>query len=411
MRAGLRWGVLVGVAGFALGTPALAQDAGEAATNSPAPETVGPRELQNFSLPGRVTRPAAEQAPPERAAPPPAERPAATARANPAPTSNSAPSAPPVRSAARDPQEPAGTQPTPVRTVRAAPTPAATPGFASVTMRLPPASGAPVAETAAAPTAASFGDQAEAAPALAPEQGLLLWPWLLAAMALGAGGAFLLWRNRARTSYAGGPQFDAFMAPEPAPRPRAPAPVPRAAPPAPPVEPASGGLVTTRLRPWMDLTFAPSRCIVEDQQVRFEFELSLFNSGSAAARDLLIEAVMINAGPTQEQEIATFFSRADGEGERIPSLAPLKRVDLRPQVGLPLSQLQVLEAGGRRVFVPLIAFNAHYRWGTGRIGRTSAVYLLGRETQGEKLAPFRLDLGPRIYRGIGARALPTAIRD
>ena len=42
--------------------------------------------------------------------------------------------------------------------------------------------------------------------------------------------------------------------------------------------------------------------------------------------------------------------------------------------------------------MPLIAFNALYEWGGGK-GQTSAAYLVGRETEGEKLGPLRLDIG------------------
>jgi hypothetical protein len=254
-----------------------------------------------------------------------------------------------------------------------------------------------------------FTEDAAAAPALAPDRSLPLWPWLLAAMALGAGGAFLFWRNRGRHSYAGGPHIDAFVAPEPAPRGRVPAPAPRPAPTQP--TPSSPGLVTTRLRPWLDIAFAPKRCIIEEHQVVFEFELTVYNSGSGAARDVLVEAVMINASPTQEQEINAFFARTGGAGERIERIAQLKRVALSPRVAVPRQQVRVLEAGGRRVFVPLIAFNVQYNWGASNSSQTSAVYLLGRETKAEKLAPFRIDLGARVYRGIEARPLPNTIRN
>jgi hypothetical protein len=59
--------------------------------------------------------------------------------------------------------------------------------------------------------------------------------------------------------------------------------------------------------------------------------------------------------------------------------------------------------------VPLIAMNALYRWSGGE-GQTSVSYLLGRDIKGEKMAPFRLDLGPRLFRGVGARALPSGLR-
>jgi hypothetical protein len=35
---------------------------------------------------------------------------------------------------------------------------------------------------------------------------------------------------------------------------------------------------------------------------------------------------------------------------------------------------------------------------------------MGRDTKGEKMAPFRLDLGPRIFRGLKATPLPMSVR-
>jgi len=37
-------------------------------------------------------------------------------------------------------------------------------------------------------------------------------------------------------------------------------------------------------------------------------------------------------------------------------------------------------------------------------------FLVGRDTGADKLAPFRLDLGPRIFRGLATRPLPAAVR-
>jgi len=228
-----------------------------------------------------------------------------------------------------------------------------------------------------------------------------IWPWLLAALALGAGGAFLLRRNRQQEAFAGGPQADVFVAPQPAPAPVPPAVARRS--------PDTPGLVSTRLRPWLDMVFQPLRCIVENDQVHFEFEVELVNSGTASARDVLIEASMINASPTQDEDLKKFFGNPVGLGERIPAIPPLKRVSLRPKLTVPLNQVRVLDAGGRKVFVPLLAFNALYDWGRGE-GQTSAAYLVGRDTKSERMSPFRLDLGPRIFRGVGARELPVAVR-
>jgi hypothetical protein len=286
---------------------------------------------------------------------------------------------------------------------------------ASVTANLPPLSGpstaAPSGAASSSPSETPGVDSAgPAAASLAPQRGLPLLPWLLAALAIGAGGAFLFWRNRSREAYAGGPQqFDAYVAPEPTPAPR-PAPAPAPAPPPEAAPPKAAGIVTTRLRPWLELNFEPIRCVVDDEKVTFEFELGLFNSGSAPAREVLIEATLFNAGPEQERQIEAFFASPVGSGQRIAAIAPLQRMDLRTEVSAPRTGLQLFEIGGRHVIVPLIGFNALYRWGVSD-GQTSQSFLLGRNAKNEKLAPFRMDLGPRVFRGLAARPLPQFVRN
>lgn len=153
----------------------------------------------------------------------------------------------------------------------------------------------------------------------------------------------------------------------------------------------------------------PLRCIVTEDSVIFEFELDLFNSGSAPARDIHVAAVLVNAGATQDEQLQSFFAQVPGPGERIPLIEPLKRVTFTTQIATTRDRIQVLEIGGRDVFVPLLAFNATYRQSR-KEGQTSVSYLVGRNGDGEKLAPFRLDLGPRVFRGLGARPLPEGVR-
>jgi hypothetical protein len=399
MRAVWRLAVAVLAVGLSLGPlPALAQDATQPAqSNTPATDAIGPRDLQNFSLNGTVTRSADPVAVPRASSRAPAttrSQPPATTSAS--PTQADASPAPVERAVERAParvaQSQAPTEPPPSRTAPASP---------AITAALPPISDAPVSETAAADTLAPPAES------LAGEHRLLLWPWLLAALALGAGGAFLFWRNhRSREAFAGGPQIDAFVAPETAPAPprAAPQPAPPKASPPPPL-----GVVSTRLRPWIELAFQPGRCIVEDDKVTFEFELGLQNSGNAPARAVLVEASLMNAGPHQDDEVSAFFGAPVGEGERIAVIPPLKTVIVKTKVVAPRANVQLLEIGGRQVFVPLIAFNALYDWSGGE-GQTSASFMLGRDTKGEKLAPFRLELGPRIVRSVGARPLPIAVR-
>lgn len=418
MRAVLRlWRVLLAGALALAPAIALAQQAPSSGGNTPATDAIGPKDLQSFSLNGTVTR-AADQ--PAAATPAPQRRSPRTQAQTSSPPSQSAssplasqtqsvPAQRPTRAAST---EPSRTQPSPpaATTQRAPVALRSPPPSSSVTVALPSldkaSSGA--AGAAATPQATDFAPGPTTG-TLAPEHKFPVIPWLLAALALGAGGAFLFWRNRSREALAGagGAQVDAFVAPEPAPVPRR-APVPT--PPAPkPPAPASLGVVSTRLRPWVEIAFQPLRCILETERVMVEFELELFNSGSGPARAVLAEATLFNAGPVQDQEIGAFFANPVGEGERIVVIPPLKRVAIKTQVAVPSDRIQAYELAGRQVFVPVIAFNVLYNWSGGE-GQTSVSYLLGRDTKGEKMGPFRLDLGPRIFRGITGRLLPNGVR-
>jgi hypothetical protein len=154
----------------------------------------------------------------------------------------------------------------------------------------------------------------------------------------------------------------------------------------------------------------PMTCRMDDEQVSFEFEIDAYNSGAAPARDIHIAASMFNAGPTQDQEIAAFAARPISEGEPLPPVPPLQRITFRTSLTVPRASLQLFEAAGRQVFVPVLAFNALYRW-SGGAGQTAGSSLIGRDTGGEKLAPLRGDAGPRTFGGLGARPLPSGLRN
>jgi hypothetical protein len=151
------------------------------------------------------------------------------------------------------------------------------------------------------------------------------------------------------------------------------------------------------------------RCLVDDDQVVIEFELDLFNAGAAPARAVLAEASLFNPGATQEQELGAFFANPVGAGNRIDAIPPMKRITLTSQVVAPRGAIQEFDVGGRKSFVPVIAFNALYEWSGGK-GQTSASYLVGRETGHDKLGPLRLDNGAREFRAVGARVLPSELR-
>lgn len=419
MKSGLRVGTAAVALAMGLVAPAWAQDQG-AADSAPisiapppptADDAVGPAQLRDFSLGGTVTRRAET---PATASPQPA--PAPTARVQAAPAESRA--APAVVS--RTAQSPAASTQRPATAV-ASVAPGADTGF-----NFTPS-------TPATGQSAGFTPQAAVQPASTPlvdtyaatEANLFShWPWLLALLA--AGGAALWYFRRQRGGYAfagagaGGSAFEFSPSPQPSPAPPAPpraqpapppvtrAPVPAAAP-SPPPATAPVGIISTRLRPWLELEFQPLAAVVDAEKGEIEFQINVYNSGSAPARDVLVEASLFNAGTDQDEVIGQFFARPAGPGDRVPMIPPLQRMEFRHRVKLPRDQLRLFDVEGRSLFVPIVGFNAHYRW-SGGDGQSSVSYIVGRNTDGQKMAPFQVGDGPKAFRGLGAREHTLTVR-
>lgn len=373
----------------------------------PSAETVGPSQLRDFNLQGTVTRPSAQ----------------------PSTTTAPAEQAPTTPAAVADSESTSTTAPARVLTdtVASSSTPASP---ARVTTN-----GLPVGSSVATPStpldvtteaaqAPTYAPSADTAPRIPTGDDSLPWTWIAALLALVLGGAFIAWSRRGRryadpgrVAFAGlardiQPDVAPVPQPRPEPRPdpippraqRAPVPAPKPTPaPTPQPKKDDGLIVSTSLKPELNVQFQPDRAVVTENEVLVQFDVLLVNSGSAPARDVLVEGRLVCAHAGQDQEIAGFFQNPVGQGDRIATIPPLGRVSLKSAVRLPLSQLHSFEAAGRKLFVPLVAFNILFRSGAGE-GQASASFLVGRGGENdEKLAPFRLDLGPRIFRGLSAR--------
>ena len=408
-------GALTAMLSLGLGAPALGQnsDAPVDVTAAPPPsaETIGPSQLRDFNLQGRVTRPA------DQAGTTPA-RPTTTAPATP-------------RSGEAVPGEAAASPPTSAVQRAATDRPetsndrqAATPPLSTDAQPVTPSIPLDVTTDPAPQPGFASDDPTPAAPDA--DEALWSWPWLAALIALIAGGAFIAFTRRGRRARYSDPGRLAFaglvpdaepeVKPFPPVRPRAaplpprgqptpPAPRPDPVPSRPETKPASAGLiVSTRLKPQLNVEFHPDRVVVTDQEVMLQFEVVIANVGSAPARDVLVEGRLFTAHIGQDQEIAAFFRSPAVDGDRMASIAPLGRISLKSVARLPLDQINHFEASGRKMFVPLVGFNILYRFGSGD-GHASASFLVGRgDENADKLAPFRIDLGPRIFRGLSSRA-------
>ncbi len=358
-------------------------------TPSPAQtgNAVGPPTLRDFNLNGTVTRPA-QPATPTPTPAPRARTPAPTQTAPPASRETAAPA-------------PVVTAPRPATT---APDRDSAPGTA--TIDLPPPTAAPLA---AEPSFAPALEPATYAPLAANDPGPNYWPWLAALLAIALGGAFIWWRRQqpGKQRYAADHADPVALlaapvvAPPPLPRAITPSPSPAPSPPSPPVP---DGIFALRLKPRIEFELIPIRAETDAAEgAALTFDIIVINRGSAPARDVLIEAQLINAGPQVDAEVGRFFMRPAGEGERVPAIQPMARFAINARIEVPGQDLAPLVVEGRKLLVPLIAINATYRWSGGELTDSSS-FLVGRgEADEGKLAPFRLDRGARSWSGLAAR--------
>jgi hypothetical protein len=150
--------------------------------------------------------------------------------------------------------------------------------------------------------------------------------------------------------------------------------------------------------------------LLTEDHAAIAFDITIFNSGSAPARDVAVEACMINAGEQQDAQLNRFYGAPGQVRDKIPAVAPMARVTLKSAVRLPRSAVQEYEVEGRKLFMPMVAINSRYRWSSGE-GQSAASFLVGgAANDSERLAPLRLDKGKRGWKSLAARRYEKGIR-
>ena len=163
-------------------------------------------------------------------------------------------------------------------------------------------------------------------------------------------------------------------------------------------------------RPRLELAFAPAGASATDAQAAVQFVLTVSNLGDAPALRVRMEARMFAMGEDHDAALAAFFSQPLERATPIASTIPAGvSTELRTQVTLPGAAVRPIRVAERVLFVPVVAVNVLYEWSDGADGQadgqTAMSYVIGRENRppAAKMAPFRLDQGPRMYREVGHR--------
>ena len=346
--------------GLAIGVGAMLLCVGYAASAQESSNSViGPPQLKDFSIAPRqriVTQP--EQ--PQPAQPQPSQREPRAER----------PTAQPPGAATAQPRREAPASQQAQASEQSADTPAPAP---TTVADIPAALPLPEPQTAPAP-----------APAPAQQSGgTSYWFYALPAAALAFLGVVLVRRRRRNGAEPLADSLAVAAAPPPAPRPD---PVPR---------------------PWLELSLKAERAAFTAKEAELLFELEIANKGGSAARNLRIDVKMFNAGAEQDKEIGAFFKTAGRESTKLqlPEVPAGIVGVIQGSVRLPVDQMKAIRLDERLLFIPVVAVNALYDYGDGRTGQTAKSYLIGRETEegAEKMGPFRVDQGPRVWRTVGQR--------
>ena len=291
--------------------------------------------------------------------------------------------------------------PTPVPPSRAArtprPIPRATPAPPPVVAPAPIASPTPLPAPAEPPAVQPPAAQPSARPAPAspvqpaPTDGESdLWPWLLGLAALAGLGGLALFLLRRRRDVEPDYAYQPVAEPEPE-REVAVEPDPIAAPIAPSVSPSRADLT---------LAFRPTRAGLNMLSATVEGELTVTNTGEAAASEVRVRAVLLTAHPGLDRDVAALRGEPVARPAAPPfALGPGEARSLRVVAASPREALQVLTAGERPMFVPVVAIDVGHA-----DGRAGQAYAVGVERAGSsKLAPFWLDVPPKSYTDVAAR--------
>jgi hypothetical protein len=367
----LRNRCLCGIAVVTLVAPiAHAQDNPAPAPGAVPIITPSPRPQQQ--LPGVV---------PERfsIAPTPSPTPAPVPSPTPTPAARATPAPQREVPAARATAAPRETAPVAAATPTPTPAPAASPSAVPLATPTPVASAAPQPIATAAPVA-------QAEPATSP------WLWAAAGAGgtalLGLGGWLLLRRRRREDEEA---EEQAY-----APEPVAAAPVPPvrvqpppglASPPAPAPVPAQ---IASNGEPF-ELVLNPHRVIYAGQDVQLEFELLIGNISGASADNIRVAFAAMSAHAQQDAVIAGFHGGPPGEPGNAPfDLAAGAGARMPVRLAIPQSGIQVVQVGGRPMFVPIVLVDLRWRGGLS-VRRFGMDFMLGTAGQGDKIGPFWLD--------------------
>jgi hypothetical protein len=169
-------------------------------------------------------------------------------------------------------------------------------------------------------------------------------------------------------------------------------------------------LPTPKERAQVMMVLHPRRAGLNLLSATVEAELLLRNEGTVPAGAVRVGALLMGAAAGPPGDVGPLFAQPVGRPVTPPFvLAPGEERRVRLVVALSRAEIQPLEAGGRPMFVPVVAINVLYDAG-GMSGQVAQAFAVGVErVDSAKLSPLWLDQPARMFEAIGARAYAAGV--
>ena len=159
-------------------------------------------------------------------------------------------------------------------------------------------------------------------------------------------------------------------------------------------------------KPSIMLHFIPEKATISFTALTVKGQLQLINKGKSPAKDMQLRAGLISASANQAMVIADFHRNAASlQTEPLGETQAGDRFAMAIELSVPLTELHSFPLGDQQLLVPIVIASLSYTDGSARQERASVACMIGREATPPqlKMAPLRLDLGPRSFAPLGQR--------
>ena len=138
-----------------------------------------------------------------------------------------------------------------------------------------------------------------------------------------------------------------------------------------------------------------------DTGAMLDFEITVANASPAMIEGLRVAYGLMSASQIQDELIASFHMTQLPPVADPFSLAPRAGMRIPGRVGLAPDKINIVDVGGRPMFVPILLIDLRWRSGLS-LKHQGSDFMVGMGGQGDKLGPIWLDKGAQRHERLNA---------